>query len=442
MWRRRWPRRRRRRYWRKPRRFKRRYFRRRLHRTVRHRRVYENIPSRHRYIYVRGWEPLGNLCHSDKPTSEATPYNSLEDSSGVWHGTWGKHFFTVGNLLLRAASYWNQWSDDWSSYDYVQFLSGKIMIVPDSSASWMINFDPYLQTNKLVGNKSGEDLWIHPGIMLNTPHTHIIYPQTLFQRKKYYKIKIVAPPGWKGYQRFPDAMGYILTHWAWTWFDIRDAFIESGNRSSNDFCPVAPWWASNGMFNKWVNRSKYQDCSQTQSPSNKGWGPFLPCSVSQKFPETSLFFFYKLKFKFAGNSIWRPLPRNYKNDGMVPTPGGPTDPAETQSNNKKRPRHTDDIWSEDLDSDGILTDRALKRITRPDYFDLRRKMEDSPHSRRLKHLSHKLRHILEQRGLIKRLQLEITPPIPPPPWGGPPPQEVPPTTHPKKKKKKLHYVNF
>nr|QYD02251.1 ORF1 [Torque teno felis virus] len=404
MWRRRRWRRRPRRYWRKRRRFPRWRLRRRFRRTVRHRRVYENIPSRHRIIYVRGWEPLGNLCNSDKPTSEAKPYDSLEQPPGTWHGTWGKHYFTVGNLLLRAAAFWNQWSDDWSSYDYVQFLYGKIFIVPDASAMWMINFDPYIQTNQLVpGGKNAEDAWVHPGIMFNTPHTHVIYPQTLFSRKRYYKIKIVAPPGWKGYQRFPDAMGYILTHWVWSWFDLRNAFIESGNRNPNDFCQAAPWWASNGMFDKWIDRSKYKDCSQ--AAEQKGWGPFLPCSVSARFPETSLLFFYKLKFKFAGNSIWRPLPRNFKNDGMVPAPGGPPGDFKTKKASKKRPRHESDIWPEDLDSDGILTERALKRITGSHHDHVRRAMEDQANSRRLRHISDKLHFILEQRGLLKSVQL-------------------------------------
>nr|QYD02224.1 ORF1 [Torque teno felis virus] len=391
--------------WRKYRRWGRRH-----HRTVRTVNVTAHEPTRHRYVWVKGWEPLANLCSSDKPTSEAQPYGSIEPqlqiTSPSWHGTWGKHYFTPSNLLLRSAAYWNQWSDDWATFDYVKFCGGYITIWPDEQAAWMINFDPYLQTKKLTGDKNQEDLWVHPGILLNSPHTHLILPQSYMPRKKPYKIRIAAPPGWKGLQRFPDAMGYILVHWSWTWFVLtRGAFYETGNFSATgDLCQAAPWWATNSYYDKWTARAKYEDCSSDQTGNKKGWGPFLPCSIGNRYASTSIWFQYKLKFKFAGNAIWRAVPRNFRNSGMVPEPKGPgdADASETEETAPQRPQHEADIWPEDLDSDGILTDRALRRITQHSGEDLRRKLENQ---RRLRHIHDKLRSILRDRGLLKRQRL-------------------------------------
>nr|QYD02182.1 ORF1 [Torque teno felis virus] len=401
-------RRRKRRFWRRGRYFKRRRGRwhgrgrRRLRRRAYPTRVTQFVPRRHRYVTVRGWEPLANLCMTDCASTEAKPYESLENpTTGQWHGTWGKHYFTLSNLLLRAAAYWNQWSDDWSGYDYVKYEGGWIYIPKDKQIEWLINFDPYIQYLEILGSKNNkEDRWGHPGILLNTPGTHLILPPTMYNRKHFYKIRLRPPPGWVGFQRFPEAMGYILVHWLWSWFSLQFAYHQPNYGQNISTCEQEPWWALNNNFNKWVDRITYQNCSSNLK--DKNWGPFLPSTYGHNGPETSLTFFYKLKFKFSGNSIWRPLPRNYKNDGLVPTPPAAPGYHSGPETSRKRPQHEADIWPGDLDSDGILKDSAYRRITGHNPRVKRRKVSDHDTQREsnaVRDLERRVRHILDQFGV-------------------------------------------
>nr|QYD02344.1 ORF1 [Torque teno felis virus] len=378
---RRWPKRRRR--WHK-----------RYRRTVRTINVTENIPSRRRNVWVTGWEPLGNICATSSAKQEATPYAQLETGQpGQFQGTWGKHYFTPHNLLLRAQARWNYWSEDWSSYDYVRFVGATVTIIPPQDQSWMINFDPYFQYKKsdLIQDKSKEDLWDHPGILLHTPHTHIIMPTQYTNRNKFYKIRIRPPPGWKGYQRFPEAFTFILFHWLWTWFNPFKCFFDPQKQTSS--CEAAPWWVANGQYDKWVDRSKYEAIGQ---PNAKDWGPFLPSKLGAQGIELSAYFLYKIKFNLAGDCIWRPLPRNFIQDGMVPPPNGPSK-SRSAKDSAKRPRDEADIWPDDLDSDGLLTERAYNRITGHHQRNKRRRLRPQ---QRLEHLADKLRNILADKRLL------------------------------------------
>nr|QYD02215.1 ORF1 [Torque teno felis virus] len=402
---RRWRRRRRRGYYgrrRFGRRFRSRYGRR-WRRTVRSVPVREWIPGRHRKIWVRGWEPLANLCPGDFAATEATPWKSIEpqDAAGQWHGTWGAHYFTAGNLMLRALAYWNKWSDDWASFDYIKFCGGTILIPQSAACPWMITFDEYLQT-KLKGYNPpvNESLWGHPGILLNDPKTHLILPPLMYPRRKFYKIKVKAPPGWKGYQRLPEADGFICTHWLWSFFDITHCFFDPTFQQTISSCEQNPWWAGNQKLSKWMDRTKYKPCNN-QGSEQESWGPFLPCKYS--YASCSVFFLYKLCFKVVGNAIWRPLPRNLFSEGLVPKPV--PDQLEEQphtsvsSLKRKRPAHEADIWPGDLDSDGILTKEAFKRVIGDNQRSKRRKMDTA---RRLRYLASNLKLILARYNLIKR----------------------------------------
>lgn len=373
--------------------------------------MWQHLPRRHKYLTVRGWEPLGNVCKSDGPPAEATPYFSVEPQAGqstaVWHGSWGHHYFTFNNLLQRSLARWNLFSSDWESYDYIQFVGGTISIPQTSHITWMINFDEYLQT-KLVryNEKSKEDHWGHPGIMFNLPRTHVIYPPYNYHRRKYYKVRVKPPPGWQGFQRFPEAMGYICCHWIWTWCDLENGFYDTQCIDQpQDRCQQAPWWATNRyVAGKWVDRTKYKQFNGCNTTEPEYWGPFLPATIPAKQYQCSLFFKYKLKFKLTGDALWRAVPRQFQSEGMVPEPEGPTSPAKrklkTQKVSKKaakRPRSEADIWPGDLDSDGILRSPAYARITAD-----RGGHEQPPLAERLKHLHDKLRSIIEQRDFIRK----------------------------------------
>nr|QYD02422.1 ORF1 [Torque teno felis virus] len=380
------------------------------------RNVKEYVPRRHRYLYIRGWEPLGNLCSSDYASSEATPYTSVEPqgSGAVWHGTWGRHYFTLANLQLRANAFWNRWSEDWSGFDFVQFMGGTIKIPQTAPVPWMINFDEYLQVKlKDYNPPQSEDLWVHPGILLNDPKTHIIFPPATYKKRKFYSIRVNAPPGWKGFARLPDGESFVRPFiGCWTLVVIRLAFYnEPDSTSTQDACPIAPWWASNNNLNRWASRKTYKQCSDVTQLDDKSWGPFLPCKYNG-FTECSLFFQYRLKFKLAGYSIWPTVPSNLVSNGLVPQPPGVDGPQTERSTKKRnRPQDESDIWPGDLDSDGLLTERAFKRIAGHHSRPFRRQLEQR---RRLRHIAEKLTRILSDRGLIKRRRMGDDPPPHPP----------------------------
>lgn len=358
---------------------------------------------------------------TDYCSSEATPYKSVEPqgAGAVWHGLWGRHYFTPGNLELRAQAYWNRWSEDWKGYDYIQFRGGWVYIPQVWTTTWMINFNEYLQVQlKDYNPKVSEDRWAHPGILLNDPQTHIIYPPNQVKRNKYYKIKLRPPDGWRGMQRLPDATSYVCCHWVWSWCDLREAFFNSALPQGDNHvsvCEQSPWWGENAKLNKWVDRQTYERCLTQEKKFT--WGPFLPCKYNG-LSEQSLWFQYKLYFKVAGTSLWPALPRNIVSEGLVPQPPGAQSTEvqpQTRKSSKKRsrPQSQYDIWAGDLDSDGLLKDRAYQRITAPDPGDERREME---RQRRLKHLTEKLERILDDRKLLKRRRMgEHTrhPPKPP-----------------------------
>nr|QYD02101.1 ORF1 [Torque teno felis virus] len=384
--------------------------------------VTQNVPGRHKTIWVRGWEPLGNLCASDGPKSEATPYFSVEPQSGLqatWHGTWGHHHFTFGNLLQRSLARWNMWSADWESYDYVMFVGGTISIPQTSSTAWMITFDEYLQTAQTRYNeKNKEDHWGHPGVLLNVPKTHIIFPPWIYKHPRMYKIRVRPPPGMARHaEGFLKAMSLHMVYTGlWNMgVALKDAFLTRGVRpSATDTCQQAPWWAANNyVAGKWIDRTKYDapclDCTQCQNKHN--WGPFLPQTFGRQSHESSLFFLYKLKFKLVGNSIWRPLPRQFQSQGLVPEPEGPNQPSrrlvakrkiqheaeKPAAKKQRRPLSEADIWQGDLDSDGLLKERAFRRITGHNPGD-----ELDSLARRLRSLHDKLHVVLGHRGLLRK----------------------------------------
>lgn len=367
--------------------------------------VGEWVPTRSRYITVRGWEPLGNVCKGESCKTRAMPYANLEgiQNGQSFHGTWGFHYLTLNSLQKRAKAYWNLWSDDWASYDYVKFLGMTVLIPPDQFHSWMIGFDPYFQTKEglpLIEKKNAEETWMHPGILINNPKTHLILPQNYAHKRRFYKIRVKPPPGWKGYERLPEAMNYILCHWFWSIFSLNQPFIDICNCNAKpprtDVCSAEPWWNANGNYDKWVNREKYQVCSSTDFTKNQTWGPFLQSTNCSEFV-FSAYFLYKMHFKFAGNSIWNPLPHIFANEGLVPQAPGRQDQTKTRKYNKKRPLTTSDILPGDVDSDGILTSPAIERITGIDHNAKRRRLEDQ---RRIKYLSGKLYNILTKHDLL------------------------------------------
>lgn len=181
-----------------------------------------------------------------------------------------------------------------------------------------------------------------------------------------YKIRVPVPTSWRGWFPIPDCFSYVLCHWYWTWWDPDACFFDPCATGSS--CEAEPWWSAANMKQSWVDRS------QLESPGVittglKSWAPFLPTRpcVNYYTHSASFWFKYKLKFQVTGENIWAPVPRDYSQQGTVPTaPARQQVEPKTRTPRKEglRPPTTADILPGDLDKDGILQDEAYERITR------------------------------------------------------------------------------
>nr|ASA48665.1 ORF1 [Torque teno Leptonychotes weddellii virus 1] len=403
-------------------------------------------PSRRRKrISVRGWEPLGNVCSTDFAANEATPYVDLDkDESdptlvnkcdGIWHGTWGHHFFTLESLLIRSKYYFNYWSSDWAGYDYISFKGGWIWIPRMPYISWMFLVDSSIQSNPTErepeAKYKNEKSWVHPGILLNRPGARLMLSTAQAEKKPFFrKLRVKPPSAWEGNYRVDQAFQFLLFHWLWTICNMTSPFYDyfcsrqQGAQKHTQTCIECPWFIAekdtwdkqtqNGKPNKrkledlrkniinnhqdpramWVYRKAYLQSKcintpdSTEPPANfHNWGPFLPQNVlTGSAYEFSLYFRYKLFFKVSGDTVYRRLPSKLpKKGGTIPPAPGADDGTggeiQTRPILKKRPLTTSDILPGDLDSDGILTERAYQRIIRShrDYQSTR--LGDEPHNR-------------------------------------------------------------
>lgn len=347
---------------------------------------------------------MGNVCTSDTATNRASPYCSIETGgdckpNGMWHGTWGFHFHTMQNLIQRANVRWCRFSQGIDGYDFLKFVGGYIYIPQNQDLNFMFNADPFWMgsiLNKNDSEKDKEETWIHPGYMMHAPGTHWILSRRLLHRRGLYKIKIKPPSHWESYTSIKGAFDWILWLWYWTWWDPERAFFNPCGDNQSTECAAEPWWAMNNDKQNWVDRSQYQ---KTQP---KNWGPFLP-QVQCSGNSSSFWFYYKLKIKLGGESLWTPVPRNPITQGFIPSApgfngdGGQVQPHTITAHRQPRPWTHHDLLPFDLDSDGIVTDEALERITRGTPEDgppvKRRKLERGG-KRPPKYLSRRAQHIL------------------------------------------------
>nr|WCS66097.1 ORF1 [Torque teno Leptonychotes weddellii virus 2] len=360
-------------------------------------------PSRRRKtLVVRGWEPLGNVCENTLASKEAKPYELLDKDfkeaknanceTSTWEGSWGHHYFTFELLMRRASIYFASFSSDWRSYDYLQFLGGYIWLPRQYYLDYMFYIDYDLKTSSTDQMYKNPKTWFHPGILLNRPGAHIIgSPHRLGLHSGFKKIRVKPPSNWEGLYNIPDAIKYIFVHWAWTWIDLELSFMDSycvrlaSLGGGDKVCQMDPWFSGCKVHNAvikddsnkdtdpragWVDRTQYAmppaNCSSIDTERIKHWGPFCPAKIGLRAPsERSVWFKYKFFFKLSGESVYRALPSPAGSDLVPPAPSAnignghkvPSKPI------LKRPSTEADILPGDLDADGILTDRALERIT-------------------------------------------------------------------------------
>lgn len=383
--------------------------------------VRQTLPQRRKWIHVRGWEPLGNVCTQTTAKMRASPYCDLErggdcTTQGQWQGTWGYHYHTMQNLLLRAKARWCRFSGDWESHDYMKFCGGWLYIPQNQDLSFIFNVDTYwLATHLSKDNpssgpaKTAEETWVHPGYMLHAPHSHLILSRRLSHHAKFYKIKIKVPASWESYTPIQGSIDWILWFWYWTWWDPERTFFNPCEDETGSSCNANPWW---GKSDDWVDRSKYNPLC---NGGGNCWGPFLPskqCSGNS----SSFWFFYKLKFKVGGESIWAPVPRIPSEQGYIPSApskgsSGKIQPHPGNIGRYPRPWTPADIFPCEISDGFFINDEAMERIIGGDTTGeppiKRRKLERSLRRRRpFKHLPDQLRRLLRcvfrRKGLIPR----------------------------------------
>nr|ASA48945.1 ORF1 [Torque teno Leptonychotes weddellii virus 1] len=358
----------------------------------------------------------------DLDKSYLDPRQNSTSQTGKWSGTWGHHFFTFKNLLYRAQYYFNYWSSDWEGYDYISFRGGWIWIPRMPYFSWIFGIDRSIQSNPKDGgveNKyQNEKSWFHPGIFLNRPCSRLMISSVQQPNRSFFrKIRVTPPSAWEGNYRIDVGIDFLLFHWYWTICNMTSSFYDiycqrkrQMTDENPDTCPQVPWFISDPEWEKvkaaaknpikdvyenitknhydprsvWVDRKKYikSDCVNTTQatshvPSNfHNWGPFLPQNVILSGTTgNSLYFRYKLYFKVSGDTIYRRLPSKPCLNAVIPPAPGenqtgcPDFPSDTLfEGGAERPPSIYDILPGDLDSDGMLTERAYERITGSDRF--------------------------------------------------------------------------
>lgn len=369
---------------------------------------------------MRGWEPCGNVCTQVTARQRASPYCDIETSpdcqtAAQWQGSWGFHFHTLQNLLLRAKVRWCRFSGDWESHDYMKFCGGTVYIPQNQDLSFMFNVDTYwLGSHFSKDNesqkpaKTAEETWVHPGYLLHAPHTHLIMSRRQSHHTKFYKIKIQVPASWESYTPIQGSIDWILWFWYWTWWDSERAFFNPCTDEQGSSCTANPWW---GKSADWVDRNKY---TSTCKATDACWGPFLP-SRQCTGNSSSFWFFYKLRFKVGGESIWAPVPRIPSEQGYIPTApskGKSTSTVQPMPGNigrYPRPWTPADIFPGEIGDGFFINDEAMERIIGGDTDGgeppiKRRRVDKHRRRRPFKHLpgdvKRLLRHLFRQRGLL------------------------------------------
>nr|WCS65965.1 ORF1 [Torque teno Leptonychotes weddellii virus 2] len=353
-------------------------------------------PSRrHKTLIIKGYEPLGNVCATTTAKKEAKPYIDLDQPNpkknydDTWSGSWGHHFFSLEKLLIRSQYYFADFSTNWQTYDYIQFKGGYIWLPRFMYFDWMFYLDHDLQDKdpQMMDKYTKTKSWFHPGIFMNRRGAFLIGSPHRFGLTKFFrKIKVKPPSSWEGLYLLPDAFKYIFLHWAWTWVDLEQSFMDSfcvkTYKEGTSACHEVPWFMGGVSAYQptlktkeykdpraaWVDRTVYDHkaCNAT-TKDYLGWGPFCPWQYGfQKGQDRSVFFKYKFFFKLSGESVYRPLPAAAGADLVPEAPQAEVKHGRKippRSILKRRPPSTSDILPGDLDSDGILTDEALARIT-------------------------------------------------------------------------------
>lgn len=314
--------------------------------------------------------------------------NNLEENSCEYSdfcGGWGGATFTFSGLVQRAIFGMARFSDCTDGFPWIKYLGGYVTMMQGREVSYLAKFSTH---HGLADEYAKETKWVTPGALLNQPGTILVpsLKDSRCCRRKHLRLK--PPPGIEGWYDKDKFVNFILVSYWWTAFDIFDPLgpqplsstgepiktntgtnIRLQNNWFNDKLncpakgrPVIPYWTNRDTYDKkyvddkasltvkwwnilfdstttWFNSENYPRCA-----------PFLPPWITTGGSDT-LWFRYKFYFQVGGSDLQNHVPQYPVHEVDDP-------PVCTQ----RCPARLD---TEDFDSDGIITDRALERITRP-----------------------------------------------------------------------------
>lgn len=315
----------------------------------------------------------GNQCIKDM---------SYKSFCGGYGGAW----FTLGGLCLRARQGMCIFDKKLSGFTWIKFLGGTITLMPGWDVSYLFRWQDHHGSSE---EHNKERKWNTPGVLLNQKGTIAVMAKQHTNCCKFKKIRIRRPPGWSlNWVDIDTFYDTLLGGYFWTVFDpwnpvgarpvndqgeAKDKPSEQDKESKMSY--KNKWWNEKTCSNNndplplWCNRKCY---NKLWNDDEKGWNwwnivvgtgqnwwtnspplyaPFLPPVIPTSKTNT-LWFRYKFYFKLAGRTIQSHVP-----DWPITEIDNPPGDTCKITNCKTC------IQPEDLDEDGILTERALRRIT-------------------------------------------------------------------------------
>lgn len=351
-----------------------------------------------KWIHCRGWEPLGingtyiesktQIGHVVNNNWQCKTFENFDCSkrSGVNYvdfcGGWGSASFSLASLLVRASAGLCEFSDDFTQYDSVRFVSITLWGVPAPDLDWVLvgtthfsvntnelnNYKKYsnpiylmLKPKRLFTpslKRSRKRLFYPRKFYAGSQFTNELYDKQFFVNKTFFTynwsyIDLELPVGTPQNDAFYASLSGLNYKNEWykdkkgSWLD-REEYSNS-RHVSPDSTLFSQWSAFiTTVFNKVVDF--FQGNEVKQAP---GAPPILKAPTLQ---EAS--FFYHVKFQAAGRTI--PALRG----GSVAEIPRPSNPCPGQQSNFEC---SGCLGAGDISSGGTISSEAFRRITKSDH---------------------------------------------------------------------------
>lgn len=381
----------------------------------------EHRPRKTKWITVTGWEIMGHVGSALSWVKSGQDYSlhvrrNIKNTVKVDHlskmgitndnkaqgasacdfkdfcGGYGEAQFTLAGLVQRSRACMARFSESLGGYDWIKFIGGSVTLPPSHEVNYLFRWDNHRGGNDK--EREIENVWNHPANMLLFPMTVIVESIERTKCCKWRRIKFKPPPAFEGWWDKDVFATFILGGYQWTTIDLDNPlglapYTQNVQTLTTQY--KNEWFKKKGPCPEWIDRSKYnKDFNESNTIATSWldwvWGslttdkvpkysPFCPPVYPTQNPQT-LWFKYKFHFKVGGANLENRFEEYPIHEVNQPPQTCPTSCSAC-------------INPEDLDSDGLLTERAYRRITEPDN-----------QSRIL----HQIRHYL--RRYIRRKQRE------------------------------------